>query len=111
MVIDCVGSIAVPLSVFATITPKPEHLTEALAAIEGILAATRAEDGCLQFDLHRGTGTGRLHLYEIWADRDAFDSHHARPYTQAVFRQYEAWLAEPVALTFMQPVTERACSS
>jgi len=93
-----------PLSVFATITPKSEHLTEALAAIEGILAATRAEDGCLQFDLHRGAGTGRIHLYEVWSDRDAFDNHHAQPYTQAVFRKYDAWLAEPVELTFMRPV-------
>ncbi|WP_232628126.1 putative quinol monooxygenase [Methylobacterium sp. Leaf118] len=94
-----------PLAIFATITPKPEHLTDALAAIEGILAATRAEAGCLRFDLHRGVETEHLHLYEVWADRDAFDHHHAQPYTRAVFRRYQAWLAQPVALTFLQPVT------
>jgi quinol monooxygenase YgiN len=94
----------VPLSVFATITPKPEHLSEAIAAVKGIMADTRAEEGCIQFDLHEGIETGRLHLYEVWADRDAFDTHHAQPYTQAVYKQYEAWLAAPVELTFMQPV-------
>lgn len=93
-----------PLAVFATIMPKPQHLTDALAAIEGIMTATRAEDGCLRFDLHRGVDTDHVHLYEVWADRDAFDRHHAQPYTQAVFRRYEAWLARPVELTFLQPV-------
>lgn len=92
------------ISVFATITPKPEHLPEALAAVEGIMAETRAEDGCLRFDLHRGEETGRLHLYEVWADRQAFEHHHAQTYTRAVFERYQDWLAVPVELTFMQPV-------
>lgn len=92
------------LSVFATVTPKPEHLSEAIAAVEGIISNTRAEEGCIRFDLHEGTQTGQLYLYEIWADRDAFDSHHVQPYTQAVYRQYESWLAAPVELIFMQPV-------
>ncbi|GAB6845636.1 quinol monooxygenase YgiN [Methylorubrum rhodinum] len=93
-----------PLAIFATITPKPEHLPDAVAAIEEIVAATRADDGCLRFDLHRGIDTGQLHIYEIWADRTAFDHHHAQSYTQAVFRRYDAWLAQPVELTFLQPV-------
>ncbi|SFK87607.1 putative quinol monooxygenase [Methylorubrum salsuginis] len=93
-----------PLAIFATITPKPEHLSDAVAAIEAIVAATRAERGCLRFDLHRGVETEQLHLYEIWADQAAFDHHHAQPYTRAVFRHYEAWLARPVELTILQPV-------
>lgn len=93
-----------PLSVFATITPKPEHLTETLSAIEAIMTVTRAENGCLRFDLHRGASTGQLHLYEVWADRDAFDRHHAQPYTRAVMQQYRDWLAKPAELTFMHPV-------
>ena len=93
-----------PLSVFATVTPKPEHLSEAIAAIDRIIARTHAEEGCIQFDLHVGIESGRLHLYEVWADREAFDSHHAQPYTQAVYKQYEVWLAAPVELIFMQPV-------
>ncbi|WP_126172922.1 putative quinol monooxygenase [Altericroceibacterium xinjiangense] len=93
-----------PLSVFATVTPKPEHRAEAVAAVEAILADTRAEEGCIRFDLHEGAETGRLHLYEVWTDRAAFEAHHAQPYTRAVYEQYEAWLAEPVELTFMRPV-------
>lgn len=93
-----------PLSVFATITPKPENLHEAIAAIKEIIAQTREEDGCISFDFHEGIETGQLHLYEVWRDRNAFDAHHAQPYTKEVYRRYEDWLSAPVELIFMNPV-------
>ena len=93
-----------PLSAFATITPKPEHLDAALSAFRDIVAPTRAESGCLSFDLHEAEKGGQLHLYEVWTDRTALDAHYAQDYTKAVFERYEDWLAEPVAITFMQPV-------
>ncbi|WP_338446297.1 putative quinol monooxygenase [Pelagerythrobacter marensis] len=93
-----------PLSAFATISPKPAHFAEARAAVRAIVAPTRAESGCLAFDLHEGEESGRLHLYEVWADRAALDAHYAQDYTRAVFERYEDWLTEPVAIVFMQPV-------
>lgn len=92
------------LSIFATITPKPEHLDAARQAIMGILDDTRAEQGCLTFDLHEDTVAGKLHLYEIWSGQAALDAHYAQPYTKAVFQAYEAWLAAPVEAVVMQPV-------
>ena len=32
-------------------------------------------------------------IFEEWADRDAFDFHHAQEYTKDVFARYENWLA------------------
>jgi quinol monooxygenase YgiN len=93
-----------PISVFATITPKPKHRSDAIAAVKEIIGDTRAEAGCTSFELHEGVETGQLYLYEVWEDRSAFDAHHARPYTKAVYERYEAWLAAPVELIFMQPV-------
>ena len=93
-----------PLSVFATIKPKPQHLAEARAAIQDIVEVTTLEDGCLCFDLHESAEPGLLYLYEVWADRDAFEAHHAEAYTQQVYKRYENWLAAPVELIFMQPV-------
>ncbi len=93
-----------PLSVFATITPKPQHLDEARSAIRAILEPTRAESGCLTFELHDALQGGQLHLFEIWTDEAALEAHHDQAYTRAVFRQYEDWLAEPPAITLMRPV-------
>jgi quinol monooxygenase YgiN len=92
------------LSAFATIDLKPEHFNEAKWAIIGILERTRAEAGCHAFELHESPGDARLHLYEVWADRAAFEAHHAEDYTLAIFARYDDWLSEPVAITFMQPV-------
>lgn len=93
-----------PLSVFATIQPKPECLEDARDAILGILPETRAEAGCQHFALHHNPETGSLHLTEIWDDRAAFDAHHAQPYTRQVFERYEQLLATPVELIFMRPL-------
>ncbi|MBY8975539.1 antibiotic biosynthesis monooxygenase [Rhodobacteraceae bacterium NNCM2] len=90
------------LSLFAKITPKPEHLDRARSAIEGILALTRQEPGCRHFSLHRGEpGDGSLYLYERWDDDAALESHYAQDYTKAVFAAYEGWLACPVEITRM----------
>jgi len=97
-----------PLSAFATIVLKPSHFAQARAAVVGIVARTRAEAGCMAFELHEAPDEATLHLYEVWADSAAFEAHHAEDYTREIFRKYEQWLAKPVEITFMQPVE---CSS
>lgn len=83
------------LCIVATITPRPEHLAAARAAILGIVPDTVAEPGCRTFRLLEG-GDGRLRLYEEWTGEDALEAHHAKDYTRAVFTAYEDWLAEPM---------------
>ncbi len=93
------------LFVFARIHPKPEHLTDARQAILGILSPTRAEEGCLSFDLFDGQDDGCLYLFEEWVNQAALDNHYAQDYTAKVFRAYEEWLAEPVTVTKMGKAT------
>ncbi|MGJ8545710.1 MAG: putative quinol monooxygenase [Sulfitobacter sp.] len=83
------------LFVFAEITPKPEHLAQARAAILGILDQTRAERGCRSFDVLAPQEAGSICLFEEWEDQAALDAHYAQPYTAAVFASYQEWLAKP----------------
>jgi quinol monooxygenase YgiN len=83
------------LFIFAEIKPKPEHFKDAQQAITGILDQTRAESGCRSFDLFEAPDQDTLYLFEEWQDQDALDQHHAQPYTSAVFKSYQGWLAEP----------------
>jgi quinol monooxygenase YgiN len=93
------------LTVFARITPKPEHVDAARRAILDIMPVTRAEPGCRVFTLHDDRdGGGRLYLYEVWDGEAALAAHHEQPYTQAVFASYRQWLAEPVELTMLRRV-------
>lgn len=87
---------------FAIITPKPEHFSDARAAITEIIPETLDEPGCREFVLHEGDEDGRLYLYECFSDEAAFEAHHAKPYTKAVFQSYERWLAEPVEIIRMR---------
>ncbi|NEU13645.1 antibiotic biosynthesis monooxygenase [Methylobacterium sp. BTF04] len=102
-----------PLTLFARITPKSEHLAAARHAVLDILSVTRAEPGCRVFTLHDDPGGGGcLYLYEVWDDEAALEAHHAQPYTQAVFDHYRLWLSEPVAITRLRQIGEvSACSS
>lgn len=103
------------LFLFACITPKAEYAIAAKEALMGILAATRAESGCLQFELHdnfalhdnfesHDSEASQLFLYEEWVDEAALEQHYQQPYTQAVFESYQAWLAKPVEINKMYKV-------
>jgi quinol monooxygenase YgiN len=83
-------------TVFATIPVKPEHMDDACAAVAAIVPATHAEDGCIAFEPRRSAdGDSTIIIFEEWADRSAFDFHHAQDYTKDVFAKYENWLAGP----------------
>lgn len=85
-------------SVFATIPVQPQHMESACEAVDAIVARTRAEVGCEDFRPFRAAdGSSTIHIFEEWADKDAFDFHHRQEYTKDVFAKYENWLSsEPV---------------
>ena len=43
-------------------------------------------------------------IYEEWADRTAFDFHHAQDYTKDVFAKYENWLQSAPDLVEVKPL-------
>ena len=84
----------------AEINLKADCFDAARRAVDGIVAETRAEIGCERFDAHPvADGSPNLMIYERWADRAAYDFHHAQDYTRAVFKSYDDWLAGPVKMT------------
>ena len=94
-----------PVQIFATIRPKPEFVETAKDAILDIIPATRAEPGCLWFELYEGAeGSGTLHLWEKFANQAALESHYGQDYTKRVFDAYESWLAEPVSVQRLSPL-------
>ena len=46
------------------------------AELRALVAPTRKEDGCLQYDLHRAAeGTGAYLLHEVWESREHHTAH------------------------------------
>lgn len=71
------------LTVVAEIIAKPgceERLREELLRL---IEPTRAEEGCLQYDLHVATGQpGHFLFFENWTSRAALDRHLATPHLE-----------------------------
>jgi quinol monooxygenase YgiN len=51
------------------------------AELRALVAPTRKEEGCLQYDLHRGADQpGTFLLHEVWASREHHAAHTRTPH-------------------------------
>jgi quinol monooxygenase YgiN len=74
-----------PLSVVATISAKSEFLSEVRQALDKVVAPSRAEAGCLQYDLHLSRDKpGSFVMIERWQDDATLDRHMATPHFAAL---------------------------
>lgn len=67
-----------PLSMVVSIQALPGQEAAVEAALLGVVKQTRAETGCVQYDLHRDADRiGRFVFYETWATRNDWAAHDA----------------------------------
>ncbi|MGQ9634469.1 MAG: putative quinol monooxygenase [Bryobacteraceae bacterium] len=93
------------LVVFAEVYAKPgqeENLWQALLAV---VAPTRAEAGCLQYDLHADNDdAGHYFFYERWESMAALEAHTATAHFKAFEERTEELLREPLRVVFASRV-------
>ena len=93
------------LTVLARIRAKAGKEEEVLREILSLIPPTRAEDGCINYDLHRSQEDPALFLlYETWRSRRDLDEHLAMPYLQAFLGKVPELLAEPVDLSLWEMI-------
>jgi quinol monooxygenase YgiN len=64
------------IAIVGEITTKDGQFDEYLRRFVEHARASRAEAGCLRFDVAvPKKGENKFHFYEIWADREALDAH------------------------------------
>jgi len=64
------------LTIVADITAKPESVAMVKAALEGIVAPTRSEDGCVQYDMHQDNqDPAHFLFFEVWESRAMWQRH------------------------------------
>lgn len=91
-----------PLTVVAIIKAKPGCEEKIKGALLNLVDPTRAEFGCLQYDLHQGQDDPRLFVfYENWTDRPAVEAHFESAHLKAMQELASEWLAEPVQIHLM----------
>lgn len=89
------------LTVVAHFTAKPGKEEELRQTLLGLVEPTRKEEGCVQYDLHVGTGDpGKFVFYENWTSMAHLDAHSQSPHLIALGKVKDD-LAESVeVLTF-----------
>lgn len=82
--------------IFASLTPKPEHVADVEVELRRMVEATRAEPGNRRYDLlRRADGKPGFHLYETYVDEAAVQAHRDSEHYAALGAKVGDWLAEP----------------
>ena len=72
------------LLIVGTIRLPPENVTRARSAMADMVAASRAEEGCVEYSYAEDVlEPGLIHVKELWRDRSALDRHFASDHIRA----------------------------
>jgi quinol monooxygenase YgiN len=76
-----------PLTLVARVRAKTGKEARLRQELQGLVSPTRAEAGCLRYDLHESkTEPGWFLLYEMWKSEADLDTHFQTPYLKAFFQ-------------------------
>ena len=74
-----------------------------------IVADSRREDGCLNYDFHQAIDDPTLFFWhETWVDKSALDAHFAKPYFAELDEKLKDIAEEPTQLALTKMVSEKA---
>jgi len=93
------------LVVIAYLTAKPGKEAEARKNIQALLAPTRAEKGCIVYELHEMHGEpGKFVFYEVWKSAEHLNAHAKSKHLKALRNISPDFLDGPVDLTMWKKV-------
>ncbi len=82
---------------------------EAKRAALAIVAESRAEEGCLNYDFHQAIDDSTIFFWhETWANKSALDAHFKMPYFEELGVNLKDITEEPLQLTLTKMVSEKA---
>lgn len=90
------------LTIVAHIQAQPDRIDLVKAELLKLIPPTRAEKGCLQYDLHQDNdGPASFLFYENWESRELWQDHMNSPHLAA----YKEAASDAVADTRIQEMT------
>lgn len=83
------------LTIVANITATPGKTDLVKAELEKLIAITRAEEGCITYDLHQDNeNPAHFMFYETWESRELWQTHMQAPHLAAYMDATEGAVAE-----------------
>ena len=72
------------LTIIADIHAEPDQIERVRAELEKLIPVTRAEKGCIQYDLHQDNeDPAHFTFYENWESRKLWQAHMQAPHLKA----------------------------
>ena len=97
------------VTVVATFKAKAGMEETARETILALVAPTRAEAGCINYDLHQSPDDPSVYmLYENWVSKKDLDEHLAMPYLQDLLAKADDLFREPVGIALWQMISQPA---
>jgi quinol monooxygenase YgiN len=95
------------LTVIARMRAKPGCEARVEAELLKLVAPTRAEEGCINYDLHKSQIEPAVFMfYENWTSRELLDRHLASPHLQAWGKLQPEMLVHGVEVTMYDMITD-----
>jgi quinol monooxygenase YgiN len=96
---------AAPVTVVATARAKSGKEAALRGALLAVIAPTRKEAGCLNYDLHIAPDDpARFCFHENWESQAHLDAHLKMPHIAALFAQVEELCAEPPQISLWRRI-------
>ena len=83
------------IHVMAVIRVQPERLAAVVAEMSALAVKSRAEPGCIRYEVFRREGEAVLVTQEVWTDPAAESAHMSGPNVAAVIAAVGAYLTAP----------------
>ena len=97
------------VSVLAMFKAKPGMENRVKEELLNLVAPTRAEKGCINYDLHQSSqDRSRFMLYENWVSKKDLDVHLEMPHLQHFKSIADDILAEPLEITLWEMTSPEA---
>ncbi len=96
---------AKPLTVVALVKARPAKAANVRRELLSLVAPSRKDDGCLNYDLHQGVDDPALFMFhESWISKAHLDRHLQKPDLQAVLARVGQLVAEPPQITLWEKI-------
>ena len=83
------------LTIVANIHAKPDQIDLVKAELEKLIPITRAEAGCIQYDLHQDNeNPAHFLFYETWESRELWQTHMNAPHLAAYMKSINSAVAD-----------------
>jgi len=96
-------------TLIGTVVAKDETREELRNILAAMVAPTRAELGCLNYDFHVDVEDPNVFVfYENWQSRADLDAHLNTPHLAPLVGRLDELLARPVEMRFLEMLSDRA---